>query len=178
LGTPHRFESTEDLEDQLYKLLLLPGPEVSYDRLRKSKTLARQVTKINHRFLETKMLDRAAVFNLFTQNMRQSREKCRFYGEIPGGLAPIILGYDEQDQISGPVTPFPRYAHHIGHAFEAAGRSRINRLDHSTLARGEPDGTRFPWVSSLFNVDGFRKSLWYIARRGRDSALTNIRYQG
>jgi hypothetical protein len=178
LGTPHRFESTEDVEDQLYKLLLLPGPEISYDRLRKSKTLARQVTKINQQFLETKMLDRAGVFNLFTQNIRQSREKCRIHGEIPGGLAPILLEYDEQDQISGPVTPFPRYAHHIGYAFEAAGRSRINKLDHSMLARGEPGGTRFPWVSSLFNVDGFRKSLLYIARRLCHSALTNIRYQG
>jgi hypothetical protein len=159
LGTPHRSESIEALEDQIYKLLLLPGPEIAYERMRKSKALAREVTKINQRFLETKMLDRAGVFNFFTQNIRQSREKCRIDGEYPGGLVPIILEHDEEDEIPGPVTPFPRYAHHIGHAFEAAGRLRSNTLDHSMLARGEPDGTSFPWMSSLLNGDGFRESL-------------------
>jgi hypothetical protein len=160
LGTPHQAESIQDLEDQLYQLLLLPGPQINHGRLAKSRELARQVTKINQRFLGTKILDRAGVFNLFTQNESQSRKRCRIDGKDVGGLIPTLLDSNKEDDTSGPVTPFPRYSHHVGHAFEAPGRSRLNELDHSALIRGGAlDDMWLPWVSSLFNLDGFREYI-------------------
>jgi hypothetical protein len=160
LGTPHQAESIQDLEDQLYQLLLLPGPQINHGRLAKSKELARQVTMINERFFGTKVLDRAGIFNLFTQNSSQSREKCRIDGKDAGGLIPTLLHTNEEEDTPGPVTPFPRYAHHIGHVFEAAGRSRLNGLDHSAFTRGGAPGAMWlPWISDLFNVDGFREFL-------------------
>jgi hypothetical protein len=161
LGTPHRSESIDDLEDQLYKLVLLPGPEPIADGvLRKVKELARQVTKTNQRFLATKLPDRAAIINLFTQVVCKNQKQSPVAEDGAGPAAPNPNDNDQGDNLADPVTPFPQYAHYIGHSFEAAGKIPIEDVDHLALVNGGLSGE---WLSSLsrsvFSLrDGFRKS--------------------
>ncbi|UKZ96457.1 uncharacterized protein TrAFT101_011246 [Trichoderma asperellum] len=68
LGTPHHSHSVEDLEDQLHKLILLPGPEIRNQALTKIKNLANQVNRVNEAFPATKLLDRALIFNVLTRD--------------------------------------------------------------------------------------------------------------
>ncbi|RYP78211.1 hypothetical protein DL771_000688 [Monosporascus sp. 5C6A] len=149
LGTPHRFQSTGDLEDQLHKLILLPGPEVRNRVLRKVKNLARQVNKVNQYFLATKLLDRAAIFNIFTQNVRDSPRQ----NHVDENAADSTDSRDEDD-LPNPVTPFPRYAHFTGQSFEATGRFRLEGTDHVDLVRGEASYDWLSRVSNMFNVNG------------------------
>jgi hypothetical protein len=116
---------------------------------------------INQRFLSTKILDRAAIFNMFAQNSPESQNQNiqdLVAENSVGAAAPNLLGRDEDDEAVDSVTPFPRYAHHVGHSFEAAGRYRYDGARHTGLVRGEPSGTWVSWLSELFNVAGFRKS--------------------
>ncbi|KAL6887054.1 putative ankyrin repeat protein [Trichoderma evansii] len=147
MGTPHRFQSMQDLEDQLHNLLLLPGPDIRYGFLSKVRNLASHVNRINQDFLATKLLDRAAIFNIFVQNWRDSLRKRRAEGDES---IPEVEEYDIPD----PVTPFSRYTHFIGQSFEAAGRIRINRIDHADLIRGDWDDRWMLEVSDLFNAAG------------------------
>jgi hypothetical protein len=160
LGTPHRFQSTKDAEDQLCKLILLPGPEVKDDIPTKAKELARQVIGINRRFLATKIPDRAVIFNLFTQDITASQERPAPYLDDntieATGQTPNDDGQGNE-ATTRPVTPFPRYAHLLGHSFEASGRFRLENVDHLDLIRGEPNGDWFSWISTLFHVPGARK---------------------
>ncbi|RYP16723.1 hypothetical protein DL765_004959 [Monosporascus sp. GIB2] len=151
LGTPHRFQSTDDIEDQLHKLILLPGPKIRDRVLRKVKNLARQVNKVNQYFLATKLLDRAAIFNIFTHNLRDSLKQ----NHVNENAADSTDVRGEGD-LSNPVTPFPRYAHFTGQSFEATGRIRMDDTDHVDLVRCETDG-HYNWlakVSDMFNVSG------------------------
>ncbi|PTB35375.1 hypothetical protein M441DRAFT_41404 [Trichoderma asperellum CBS 433.97] len=68
LGTPHHSHSVEDLEDQLHKLILLPGPEIRNQAVTKIKNLANQVNRVNEAFPATKLLDRALIFNVLTRD--------------------------------------------------------------------------------------------------------------
>jgi hypothetical protein len=159
LGTPHRFQSTDDLEDQLCKLVLLPGPEIRDGILSKVKELARQVATVNQRFLATKIPDRAAVFNLFTRITPKNEEPNPVDANLAGvdGLGPK----DTRDQDEGaadPATPFAQDAHFIGNSFEAAARFPRGDVDHLSLIRGERSGQWLSSLSNLFNVDGSRKS--------------------
>ncbi|KAI1654117.1 putative ankyrin repeat protein [Daldinia decipiens] len=148
LGTPHRFQSTDDLEDQLHKLILLPGPHIRSQVLSKVKNLARQVSMINQGFLATKVLDRAVIFNLFTQNIHDSLKQGN-----ADKTANDIHDIDENDT-NHPVTPFSRYTHFIGQSFEAAGRSRCEYISHEDLARGDPRKPWVPFLSDMFNTSG------------------------
>ncbi|KAI2472567.1 putative ankyrin repeat protein [Annulohypoxylon bovei var. microspora] len=131
MGTPHYFRSIDDLEDQLHKLILLPGPEIRERVLSKVKNLARQVNKINHNFLATKILDRAAIFNVYSDVFPRTPE-------------------DPPD----PVTPFQPCAHFIGQAFEAVGRLRCRYIDHVDLIRGDPKREWIPTVFKIFSSSG------------------------
>lgn len=139
-------------------MVLLPGPHIGDDILSKVTELARQVTRINQRFLATKILDRAAIFNLFVQNKLDSKKENSIDDNNIGVAAPDVDATDEDDDAADAVTPFRRYTHHLGHSFEAVGRSRLDDVDHVALVRGEPSGAWFPWLSDIFNVPGFGKS--------------------
>jgi hypothetical protein len=72
--------------------------------------------------------------------------------------AAAITKSENRDDLSNPVTPFPRYAHHSGQSFEPAGRFRLNSTDHADLVHGDPNNEG--WISSvsdIFNVHGSRK---------------------
>ncbi|KAF5011778.1 hypothetical protein FDECE_2145 [Fusarium decemcellulare] len=149
VGTPHRFQSTDDLEDQLHKLVLLPGPPIINGTMAKVKRLATQVTETNQRFLATKLLDRAMVFNIFSQNVRDSlREKPIDHNS----MAADGIDYSKDDFFNV-VTPFPRYAHFIGHSFEAFGRIRWDNKNHLDLVNG-PGSICFSAASRRFGVTG------------------------
>jgi len=145
-------------------LILLPGPEVKDDVPSKAKELARQVMHINRRFLATKIPDRAVIFNLFTQDTSASQEPPPPRlddGTVDATVNAAALvpdGGQGSEATTGPVTPFPRFAHLLGQSFEAAGRFRLDNVDHVAIIRGEPSGDWFPFVSDCFNVAGARKS--------------------
>lgn len=65
LGCPHRTESVDELEDQLYGLLSSPGPDISRGIMVKIKRLATQIDRVNIEFLQTKMLSRGVILNVF-----------------------------------------------------------------------------------------------------------------
>jgi hypothetical protein len=139
-------------------LVLLPGPDVGDRTLSKVRELARQVTWINERFLATKILDRAVMFNVFTQNERASQKQSPLGENTVDATATGPDVRDGEDVAAGPVTPFPRYSHHLGHSFEAAGRFRVSDVDHLALIRGESGGEN--WIarlSALFNRESLRK---------------------
>ncbi|TAQ90941.1 hypothetical protein B7494_g700 [Chlorociboria aeruginascens] len=148
VSTPHRFQSTGHLEDQLHKLILLPGPEIKDVLLSKVQQLARQVDKVNQRFLATKLLDRAAIFNVFSQSTRASLRQNPVDKNTPEGTDP-----NGDDDLPDPVTPFPPYGHHSGQSFEAGLRIQLDNTDHLDLIRGELSfDSWFSAVSSIFNV--------------------------
>jgi hypothetical protein len=158
LGTPHRFESAYDAEDQLCKLVLLPGPDIGGRTLSKVRELARQVTRVNKRFLATKILDRAAIFNVFTHRSGRSSKQNPIDEATTEGAAPGLNGGGEDDDAANLITPFPRYTHHQGHSFEAAGRFLEGIVQHADLTRGQESTDSFSVMSGLFNVPGFCKS--------------------
>jgi hypothetical protein len=157
LGTPHRIHAADDLEDQLCKLVLLPGPVIRDGIPSKVKELARQVNLVNHRFLTTKLPDRAAIFNLFT-DIVPKQQKSELVDEKTAETAALNPDSSDQDgRAPDPVTPFTRIVHHIGHSFDAAGRFARDDVDHNSLIRGEPSGKWLSLLSDLFNVDGSRE---------------------
>lgn len=154
MGTPHRSQSIDDLEDQLHRLILLPGPEIRNKVFSKVQHLAKQITNINDNFLATKLFDRAAIFNIFSQNIRDS---------LKGTASDKVtdIDSDKQNDIDefNTVTPFPRYVHFAGQSFESAGRIRVQPIDHIDLVRGDPDDEWITGVSDILNIDGCRMCL-------------------
>ncbi|KAM0218323.1 hypothetical protein ACHAPA_002405 [Fusarium lateritium] len=131
MGTPHRFKSQDDAEDQLHKLLLLPGPEIKERLFAKIRHLVMQANRVNQRFLTTKLYDRACIYNYFAQNIKASLAE-----STTNANSVHVSGIGtESVQSDKVVTPFPRYAHFVGHSFEACGRWRSNILNHLDLVR-------------------------------------------
>ncbi|RGP62916.1 putative ankyrin repeat protein [Fusarium sporotrichioides] len=156
LGVPHRFESQDELEDQLHKLILLPGPKIKNMTLIKVKNLARQVSRANIKFLATKLFDKACIFNYFIQDIPRSR------ADNPGCGEATSAGDDDyaDEQIRNAVTPFKRYAHFVGHSLEAAGRSRSEDYSHLDLVR-ERGGLELSDMSHQFNQGGYPLRIGY-----------------
>jgi hypothetical protein len=135
IGTPHRFESQDDAEDQILKLVLLPGPEIKKGALTKAKYLAEQIDETNKRFLSTKLLDRACIFNIISQSVINS-----LLYKAADDLAESSDDYEYDPTDPGfikTVTPFRRNSHFIGHSFEASGRVRRDLISHLDLVRDE-----------------------------------------
>ncbi|KAF5709137.1 ankyrin repeat [Fusarium globosum] len=133
IGTPHRFESQDDAEDQILKLVLLSRPDIRGRDLMKAKYLAEQTDQINKRFLSTKILDRACVFNMISQSAIDSLS---YKAADDQSEAADGCSYDITDPNTA-VTPFRRNTHFIGHAFEASGRARSDTINHLDLIRDE-----------------------------------------
>ncbi|KAF7554349.1 hypothetical protein G7Z17_g2957 [Cylindrodendrum hubeiense] len=159
LGTPHRFQSMSDLEDQLHKLILLPGPEIRNRVLPKVRNLAVQVNKTNQSFLATKLFDRAVIFNIFTQSVVDSLSQ-KHIDETIGADGTDL---EKKESLENAVTPFPRYAHFVGHSFEAAGRLRLTNVDHLNHTRGDADDEWFSFVSDMVNESGCIIKVYYRA---------------
>ncbi|KAL5083315.1 hypothetical protein Trisim1_001767 [Trichoderma cf. simile WF8] len=152
LGSPHRFHSFEDLEDQLLALILLQGPAIRAQLLKKVKMLAGQVERANQTFLNTKLFSRVAIFNIFAQNIHDARNQRSFKDEVTHTRS--MKNNLEVLDMPAPATPFSRFGHGIGHPFESVGRYGLNNIDHLHLVRG--DGPDEPWVTpilNMFNVD-------------------------
>ncbi|KAH8659968.1 putative ankyrin repeat protein [Xylariales sp. PMI_506] len=155
LGTPHRARDLDDLEDQLHRLILLPGPDIRTQALKKVKNLARQVMRINQSFPQTKLLDRAVIYNVFSQDVREARQQrpidttASEYDETP-------MNMDEAGAAGEVVTPFTRYVHGIGNSFESSGRIRCDLAgeDHLRLVRGDKADSWSRDISETFNTTG------------------------
>lgn len=109
---------------------------------------------INERFLGTKILDRAASFNIFTQSVGDILAQ-RPTGD--GTIGAVATNPTKQDNLQDPVNSFPRYAHSIGHSFEAIGRFPCADIDHVKLVQGDADSGWNLAVSGMFNVPGCSK---------------------
>ncbi|KAM0512787.1 hypothetical protein ACHAPE_008540 [Trichoderma viride] len=153
LGTPHCFHSLEDLEDQVLALIMLQRPAIKTQLLRKVKRLANQVERANQTFLSTKLFDRAVIFNILTQNIRDT-ESSRPSDDKTTNATAIKNDYDNLDA-SAAATPLSSFTYAVGHSFESVGRYVLEKLDHLHVVSG--DGSDESWVrriSNMFNMDG------------------------
>ncbi|UKZ59554.1 uncharacterized protein TrAtP1_000855 [Trichoderma atroviride] len=153
LGTPHRFNSLEDLEDQVLALIMLQGPSIRTQLLRKVKRLADQVERANQEFLSTKLFDRATIFNVFSQNIHETRNQRPFDGEATHDT----VTENDYDALDAPAedTPFSSSTYAVGHSFESVGRYGLKKLDHLHMVSGDgPDESWVRRIFKMFNMDG------------------------
>lgn len=148
----------EDLEDQVFALIMLKEPAIRTQLLRKVKRLANQVERANQKFLSTKLFDRATVFNVFAQNIHDARNRRLFDGKSTHAT----VTKSDHDTLGAPAadTPLSSFAYAVGHSFESVGRYGLEKLDHLHMVSG--DGLDESWVRrifKMFNMDGCRKSL-------------------
>ncbi|KAL7955110.1 ankyrin repeat protein [Trichoderma compactum] len=148
LGSPHRFRSFEDLEDQLLALILLQGPAIRTQLLKKVKMLADQVERANQTFISTKLFSRVTVSNIFAHNIHDARDQRSF--EDKATHTRSVKNSQEVLDTPDPVTPFSRFGHDIGHPFESTGRFVLDKVDHLDMVRG--DGPDESWVTQVFNM--------------------------
>ncbi|KAF5635889.1 ankyrin repeat [Fusarium sp. NRRL 52700] len=156
MGSPHRFQSQDDLEDQLHKLIQLPGPEIKNMTIQKIKHLARQIESANLRFLATKLFDRATTFNIFIQDAKASLAAKPSDDKSLGADG---VDYEGED-FSKAITPFSRNSHFVGHSFEAAGRWRWDGFGHMDLVR-ETVSSSFSDIAYAFGATGFPFKVGY-----------------
>ncbi|KAF9768543.1 hypothetical protein IL306_014142 [Fusarium sp. DS 682] len=156
IGTPHRFQSQDDMEDQIYKLVLLPGPDIKKKALTKVKHLAEQIGRINKRFPTTKLLDRACIFNIISQSVTDSLADKAADDEFEAADGD---SYENKDW-SKTVTPFRRQTYFIGHSFEASGRLRYDDISHLDLIRDE-GSSALDTLAEIFGFTGFTLKISY-----------------
>lgn len=136
---------------------MLQSPAIRTQLLRKVKRLAYQVERVNREFLSTKLFDRAAIFNIFCQNVLDNRNQRPFDGKATHTTANQnnhgVLG------ASTAATPFSNYTYTVGHSFESVGRFGLEQLGHMHMISG--DGSEKGWVGricKMFNKYGYRES--------------------
>ncbi|KAK4060966.1 hypothetical protein Trihar35433_9891 [Trichoderma harzianum] len=132
LGSPHRFRSFEDLEDQLLALILIRGPAIRTQLLKKVKMLANQVERANQTFLSTKLFHRVTIFNIFAQNIHDTTS---------------------QEVLDTPAlaTPFSSFGYDIWHSFESVCKFVLDKVDHLDMVRG--DGPDESWVTRISTIN-------------------------
>lgn len=114
----------EDLEDQLFALMGLPRSPPRRRVLPKIHHLARQIKRTNLEFLETKVLDRAIIFNITTRPEKQA--------EPEQGPA------QENEAFDSPTMPGGLFSVHNGGMFHNLGihyTSCLQTTDHLGLVR-------------------------------------------
>lgn len=154
MGTPHRFHSTDDLEDQILKLIRLPGPAIKDMALIKVRNIARQISRINQDFVATKLLDRAFIFNVFTQNKQESLKQISAKNDENDDDESQSSDQSSVEDAPNCVTPFSRYSLSVGQSFEAAGRRRTKPVDHLELIRAGSDEVWLTDISEILNTNG------------------------
>ncbi|KAL6793069.1 ankyrin repeat protein [Trichoderma sp. SZMC 28012] len=153
LGSPHRFHSFEDLEDQLLALILRQGPTIRTQLLKKVKTLADQVERANQTFLSTKLFYRVAIVNVFAHNIHDTKNQRSF--EDKETHTRDMKSNQKALNTPAPITPFSHFGHGIGHPFESAGRFVLDKVHHLDMVRGDgPDESWVTQILSIFNIDG------------------------
>lgn len=141
------------LEDQLHKLILLPGPTIRSNVLKKVQNLAHQVNRVNEEFPATKHLVRTAIFNIFTDKARNLKEEnATENGEEVGAG-------DGDDGVPGPVTPFIPFVHRSSHPLEAVTAIRWDETDHLDLVRADSSNWWVETVSGMLNNSGLCKYI-------------------
>ncbi|KAH7120549.1 ankyrin repeat protein [Dactylonectria macrodidyma] len=174
LGTPHWAHSMSSLEDQLHKLILLPGPTISNDLLKKVKDLAHQVNRVNQEFSATKHLVRTNIFNIFTDNKYGSQKDSATKNGDSTLTQPKVEAGAGDEGDPGPVSPFQQFAHRSGQPLEAATSIRWDETDHLDLVRGDASGWWINIVSNMLNENGCYINVNYntIQNQGRLLSLS------
>ncbi|KAH7310656.1 ankyrin repeat-containing domain protein [Stachybotrys elegans] len=65
LGSPHKSESIDTLEDELHNLMELPGPTIKHGIMKKIRTLAQQVSQTNLDFIDARLFSRLVHIDVF-----------------------------------------------------------------------------------------------------------------
>ncbi|KAL7793938.1 ankyrin repeat protein [Trichoderma afarasin] len=153
LGSPHRFRSFEDLEDQLLALILLQGPTIRAQLLKRVKMLANQVERANQAFLSTKLFYRITIFDIFAHNIPDARNIRSF--ESHATHTSSMKNNQEVLDIPTPTTPFSYFGHGIGYPFESANRFVLDKVHHLDMVRGDgPDESWVTRIFRMFNIEG------------------------
>lgn len=148
----------EDLEDQVLALIMLQGSVIRTQLLRKVKKLANQVERANQKFLSTKLFDRATIFNVFAQNIHDTRNHRLFDGKPTYAT----VTKSDHDALGAPAADIAlsSFTYAVGHSFESVGRYGLEKLEHLHMISG--DGPEESWVTRIFrmfNEDGCRESF-------------------
>lgn len=141
--------------------------------MQKVSNLARQIEKINMEFLETKMLDRAVIINVFSLPDKEPfSDKPEEHGpahELQPLEQPVEAEQQSERRLNAPsddpsptsFTPFSRYSCSGFHNFEVSCRARLASGDHLGLVRGSNPSDAFDWVGyfqpKLNEYDGISK---------------------
>ncbi|UKZ79628.1 hypothetical protein TrVFT333_007388 [Trichoderma virens FT-333] len=154
LGTPHQCKYIKDLEDQILQLIQLPGPHtIKNFPMEKANCLASQVNRINQTFSSTKLIDRAVIFNIFTQTSDETSDHdCSLANDWGNHGTPNALKV---------VTPFRGSAHSIGLPYAAVGVFALRTIGRLDLVKGGTQDEDWPsQVSALCDTayGGKRKS--------------------
>lgn len=161
LGSPHRFRSFDDLEDQLLALILLQGPTIRAQLLKKVKMLANQVERANQTFLSTKLFYRITIFDIFAHSIPDARNIRPF--ENKATHTSSMKNNQEVLDIPTPTTPFSYFGHGIGYPFESANRFVLDKVHHSDMVRGDgPDESWVTRIFRMFNIEGCREFFYFI----------------
>ncbi|KAJ4859870.1 ankyrin repeats (3 copies) domain-containing protein [Trichoderma breve] len=153
LGSPHQFHSFGDLEDQLLALILLQGPAIRTQLLKKVKMLANQVERANQTFLSTKLFYRVTIFNIFTHNTHDVKNQRSFKNKAAHTSS--MKNNQEVLDIPTPITPFADFGYGIGYPIESAGRFVLDKVHHLDMVRGDgPDESWVTRILSMFNIGG------------------------
>ncbi|KAF3074201.1 Ankyrin-3 [Trichoderma lentiforme] len=160
LGSPHRFRSFEDLEDQLLALILLQGPAIRAQLLKKVKMLADQVERANETFLSTKLFYRVTIFDISAHNIPDAT-KLRLF-ENKATHTSSMKNDQEVLDIPKPATPFSYFEYSIGYPFESANRFVLDKVHHLDMVRGNgPDESWVTRILRMFNMEGCPIKLNY-----------------
>ncbi|KAH8733608.1 ankyrin repeat-containing domain protein [Ilyonectria robusta] len=162
LGCPHRAESIEVLEDELYNLMSLPGPDVKKGIMRKIKDMAYQVNDVNIRALDGNLFSRLVNINTFylpdLPKEAETKQESSVQEEehqnatiqqdtsqsVPHSSTPLI------EFPTPPASPFSQYTLTTGHWMEIDSRCSQCDIDHANLVRGDEGVEEYKsWVTKL-----------------------------
>ncbi|KAH7139644.1 ankyrin repeat protein [Dactylonectria estremocensis] len=178
LGTPHRAHSTVSLENQLHNLILLPGPAIRSEVLKKVKDLAHQVNRVNQEFPATKHLVRTNIFNIFADDRTLKTRKIQKDTSTQNGdgtlTQPEVGARDGDGGVPGPVPPFLQFTHRSDQPLEAAMALRWGGANHLDLVRGDTSQWWIGIVSNMLNKNGCYININYntIQEQGRLLSLS------
>lgn len=131
--------------------MLLPGPPIKRGLPKKARDLARQVNEANQAFLDTKVADKAAIFNIIPHKMPEIEPGDPMEADTRS-LVQEAAAHDAKRNPLGPDVPFPRYNQGIGHSFEGFGRVRFEQNGLLELVEGKHENEDMSWT--VFNVAG------------------------
>lgn len=162
LGCPHRAESIEVLEDELYNLMSLPGPDVKKGIMRKIRDMAYQVNDVNIRALDGNLFSRLVNINTFylpdLPKEAETKQEASVQEEehqnatiqqdtsqsVPHSSTPLI------EFPTPPASPFSQYTLTTGHWMEIDSRCSQSDIDHASLVRGDEGVEEYKsWVTKL-----------------------------